>query len=82
MNEVYNSVDGVNEKQCAFIAKEGSSGECYTVHDDSIRQYLKDQCLSTSGVESNGVISVATMRSVLTCTSLSLPSIATDRGIS
>ncbi|GKT33102.1 hypothetical protein ADUPG1_007110, partial [Aduncisulcus paluster] len=82
LNEVYNSVDGVNEKQCAFIAKEGSSGECYTVHDDSIRQYLKDQCLSTSGVESNGVISVATMRSVLTCTSLSLPSIATDRGIS
>ncbi|GKT27843.1 Acidic leucine-rich nuclear phosphoprotein 32 like protein, partial [Aduncisulcus paluster] len=82
LNEVYNSVDGVNEKQCAFIAKEGDNGECYTVHDDSIRQYLKDQCLSTSDVESNGVISVATMRSVLTCTSLSIPSIATDRGIS
>ncbi|GKT28165.1 hypothetical protein ADUPG1_000475, partial [Aduncisulcus paluster] len=82
LNEVYNSVDDVNEKQCAFIAKEGSSGECYTVHDDSIRQYLKDHCLSTSNVESNGVISVATMRNDLTCTSLSLPSIATDRGIS
>ncbi|GKT31770.1 hypothetical protein ADUPG1_006129, partial [Aduncisulcus paluster] len=82
LNEVYNSMDGVNEKQCAFIAKEGDNGECYTVHDDSIRQYLKDQCLSTSDVESNGVISVATMRSVLTCTSLSIPSIATDRGIS
>ncbi|GKT28189.1 hypothetical protein ADUPG1_000492, partial [Aduncisulcus paluster] len=82
LNEVYNSVDGVNEKQCAFIAKEGSSGECYTVHDDSIRQYLKDHCLSTSNVESNGVITVATMRNDLTCTSLSLPSIATDRGIS
>ncbi|GKT19573.1 hypothetical protein ADUPG1_011530, partial [Aduncisulcus paluster] len=82
LNEVYNSVDDVNEKQCAFIAKEGSSGECYTVHDDSIRQYLKDHCLSTSNVESNGVITVATMRNDLTCTSLSLPSIATDRGIS
>ncbi|GKT27846.1 Acidic leucine-rich nuclear phosphoprotein 32 like protein, partial [Aduncisulcus paluster] len=89
LNEVFNSVDGVNEKQCAFIAKEGSSGECYTVHDDSIRQYLKDHCLPTSNVESNGVISVATMRSVLSCPldansneSLSLPDIASAASLS
>ncbi|GKT37361.1 hypothetical protein ADUPG1_010161, partial [Aduncisulcus paluster] len=71
-NEVYNSIDGVNEKQCAFIAKEGSDGECYTVHDDNIRQYLKDYCLSEGDPEMNGIISVATMRSKLTCSSLSL----------
>ncbi|GKT35632.1 Acidic leucine-rich nuclear phosphoprotein 32 like protein, partial [Aduncisulcus paluster] len=89
LNEVYNSVDDVNEKQCAFIAKEGTSGECYTVHDDSIRQYLKDHCLSSSNVESNGVISVATMRSVLSCPldtnsneSLSLPDIASAASLS
>ncbi|GKT35147.1 hypothetical protein ADUPG1_008365, partial [Aduncisulcus paluster] len=72
LNEVYNSIDGVNEKQCAFIAKEGSAGECYTVHDDDIRQYLKDYCLSGNDPETNGIISAATMRSKLTCSSLSL----------
>ncbi|GKT35667.1 hypothetical protein ADUPG1_008778 [Aduncisulcus paluster] len=71
LNEVYNSVDGVNEKQCAFIAKEGTNGECYTVHDDTIREFLKFNCLSMTE-ESNGIISVGTMRSNLTCSSLSL----------
>ncbi|GKT28079.1 hypothetical protein ADUPG1_000410, partial [Aduncisulcus paluster] len=90
LNEVYNSVDGVNEKQCAFIAKEGSSGECYTVHDDSIRQYLVANCLpgGTNDLDS-GIISVATMRSVLSCPldansneSLSLPDIASAASLS
>ncbi|GKT19264.1 hypothetical protein ADUPG1_011471, partial [Aduncisulcus paluster] len=78
LNEVYNSVDEVNEKQCAFIAKEGADGECFTVHDDSIRQYLKAYCLSESDVEANGIISVGTMRSDLTCSSLSLSAIVSD----
>ncbi|GKT36817.1 hypothetical protein ADUPG1_009715, partial [Aduncisulcus paluster] len=73
LNEVYNSVDDVNEKQCAFIAKEGSSGECYTVHDDSIRQYIIKECLDENDdLETNGIISVATMRSKFQCTYLSL----------
>ncbi|GKT19300.1 hypothetical protein ADUPG1_011477, partial [Aduncisulcus paluster] len=78
LNEVYNSADEVNEKQCAFIAKEGADGECFTVHDDSIRQYLKAYCLSESDVEANGIISVGTMRSDLTCSSLSLSAIVSD----
>ncbi|GKT19959.1 hypothetical protein ADUPG1_011607, partial [Aduncisulcus paluster] len=78
LNEVYNSADKVNEKQCAFIAKEGADGECFTVHDDSIRQYLKAYCLSESDVEANGIISVGTMRSDLTCSSLSLSAIVSD----
>ncbi|GKT28083.1 Acidic leucine-rich nuclear phosphoprotein 32 like protein, partial [Aduncisulcus paluster] len=87
LNEVYNSIDAVNEKQCAFIAKEGSAGECYTVHDDNIRAYLSDPtngCLSSSDIESNGMISVATLRSSLSCpsSSLSLSSIVADMGIS
>ncbi|GKT31109.1 hypothetical protein ADUPG1_001851, partial [Aduncisulcus paluster] len=78
LNEVYKSADEVNEKQCAFIAKEGADGECFTVHDDSIRQYLKAYCLSESDVEANGIISVGTMRSDLTCSSLSLSAIVSD----
>ncbi|GKT16047.1 Acidic leucine-rich nuclear phosphoprotein 32 like protein, partial [Aduncisulcus paluster] len=85
LNEVYNSVDGVNEKQCAFIAKEGSSGECYTVHDDEIRAYLSEStngCLTAGAAESNDVISVATLRSSLTCSSLDLSDIVTYGSIS
>ncbi|GKT13231.1 Acidic leucine-rich nuclear phosphoprotein 32 like protein, partial [Aduncisulcus paluster] len=72
LNEVFNSVDGVNEKQCAFIAK-SSDGKCYTVHDDLIREYLIANCLPNGNVdlESNGIISVPTMRG-LTCSSSSL----------
>ncbi|GKT27626.1 hypothetical protein ADUPG1_013934, partial [Aduncisulcus paluster] len=85
LNEVYNSVDGVNEKQCAFIAKD-SDGRCYTVHDDSVRQYLVANCLAggSDDLEPNGIISVATMRSGLTCpsSSLSLPAIATAMSLS
>ncbi|GKT36117.1 Acidic leucine-rich nuclear phosphoprotein 32 like protein, partial [Aduncisulcus paluster] len=79
LNEVYNSVDGVNKKQCAFIAKEGINGECYTVHDDNIRAFLSEPsngCLSSSDIETNGVISVATLRSSLRCSSLNLSAIA------
>ncbi|GKT27946.1 hypothetical protein ADUPG1_000304, partial [Aduncisulcus paluster] len=76
VNEVYNNI--VQEKQCAFIAKEGSDGECYTVHDDNIRQYLKDYCLSETDPEMNGIISVATMRSKLTCSSLSLSEVVSS----
>ncbi|GKT27515.1 hypothetical protein ADUPG1_000069, partial [Aduncisulcus paluster] len=72
-NEVYNNID--NEKQCSFIAKEGTSGACFTVHDDYIRAYLSDannNCLTSTDIEDNDVISVATLRSALTCSSLSL----------
>ncbi|GKT23570.1 hypothetical protein ADUPG1_012470, partial [Aduncisulcus paluster] len=69
LNEVYNSVDGVNAKQCAFIAKEGTSGECYTVHDDYIRSYLTLYCSCSL---TSGIITVATMRSALSCTDSSL----------
>ncbi|GKT33487.1 hypothetical protein ADUPG1_007376, partial [Aduncisulcus paluster] len=69
LNEVYNSVDGVNAKQCAFIAKEGTSGECYTVHDDYIRSYLNVNCSCSL---TSGIITVATMRSALSCTDSSL----------
>ncbi|GKT30891.1 hypothetical protein ADUPG1_005677, partial [Aduncisulcus paluster] len=80
LNEVYNRVDDVNEKQCAFIAKTSGSVAtedltCYTIHDDNIRAFLSDPtngCLSASDIESNGVISVSTMRSKLSCSSLSL----------
>ncbi|GKT16252.1 Acidic leucine-rich nuclear phosphoprotein 32 like protein, partial [Aduncisulcus paluster] len=78
LNEVYNSLDGVDSKECAFIAKEGDSGECYTVHDDELRTYLSDEtnsCLTADDIETNGIISVATLRSALTCTSLSLSDI-------
>ncbi|GKT15149.1 hypothetical protein ADUPG1_004079, partial [Aduncisulcus paluster] len=86
MNEVYNSVDDVNEKQCAFIAKTSGSVAtedltCYTIHDDNIRAFLSDPtngCLSASDIESNGVISVSTMRSKLSCSSLSLSEIVAE----
>ncbi|GKT33195.1 hypothetical protein ADUPG1_007182, partial [Aduncisulcus paluster] len=78
LNEVYNSVADTPVKECAFIAKEGSAGECYTVHDDNIRQYLKDYCLSGNDPETNGIISVATMRSKLTCSSLSLSEVVSS----
>ncbi|GKT31601.1 hypothetical protein ADUPG1_005998, partial [Aduncisulcus paluster] len=92
LNEVYNSVIDTPVKECAFIAKtSGSASEgdltCYTIHDDNIRAYLSDPtkgCLGSSDIEINGVISVATMRSVLSCpsSSLSLSSIATDMSLS
>ncbi|GKT23579.1 hypothetical protein ADUPG1_012471, partial [Aduncisulcus paluster] len=85
LNGVYNSVDGVNKKQCAFIAKEGINGECYTVHDDNIRAFLSEPsngCLSSSDIETNGVISVATLRSSLRCSSLNLSTIARSMGLS
>ncbi|GKT35931.1 hypothetical protein ADUPG1_008991, partial [Aduncisulcus paluster] len=67
LNEVYNSVADPAVKECAFIAK-SSDGKCYTVHDDYIRQYLVANCLpgGTNDLDS-GIISVATMRSVLSC---------------
>ncbi|GKT36833.1 hypothetical protein ADUPG1_009730, partial [Aduncisulcus paluster] len=91
-NEVYNSLDGINAKECASIAKTSGSVAnndltCYTVHDDSIRDYLITNCLSTGALDS-GIISVATMRSVLSCLdpdnneSLSIPSIASSRLLS
>ncbi|GKT37377.1 Acidic leucine-rich nuclear phosphoprotein 32 like protein, partial [Aduncisulcus paluster] len=89
LNEVYNSVADPPVKECAFIAK-SSDGKCYTVHDDYIRQYLVANCLSggTNDLDS-GIISVATMRSVLSCPldansneSLSLPDIASAASLS
>ncbi|GKT24732.1 hypothetical protein ADUPG1_012828, partial [Aduncisulcus paluster] len=84
LNEVYNSVADPAVKECAFIAK-SSDGKCYTVHDDYIRQYLIANCLpgGTNDLDS-GIISVATMRSVLSCHSatLSLSSIASYLDIS
>ncbi|GKT28294.1 hypothetical protein ADUPG1_000562, partial [Aduncisulcus paluster] len=78
LNEVYNSLDGVDSKECAFIAKEGDNGECYTVHDDEIRAYLSDNgCLTSGGIESNGVISIASLR-VFGCATLKLSDIVTD----
>ncbi|GKT35019.1 hypothetical protein ADUPG1_008267 [Aduncisulcus paluster] len=74
LNEVYNNVD--ERKQCSFIAKEGENGECFTVHDDTIRAYLIDSCGAVP--ESNGIISIATMRSGLTCSSLDLSDIVDD----
>ncbi|GKT26979.1 Acidic leucine-rich nuclear phosphoprotein 32 like protein, partial [Aduncisulcus paluster] len=82
LNEVYNSVADPPVKQCAFIAKEGINGECFTVHDDYVRQYLKDYCLSESDVETNGIISVGTMRTKLTCSSLSLSDVVTNSSAS
>ncbi|GKT24918.1 hypothetical protein ADUPG1_012881, partial [Aduncisulcus paluster] len=80
-NEVYNSVDGVNAKQCAFIAKTSGSVDdgdlkCYTIHDAAIRSYLSGTCLSNTDIN-NGVISVASLRSSLTCSSLNLSTIET-----
>ncbi|GKT27627.1 hypothetical protein ADUPG1_013934, partial [Aduncisulcus paluster] len=92
LNEVYNSVADTPVKECAFIAKTSGSVDdgdltCYTIHDDNIRAYLSDPangCLISSDIESNGMISVATLRSSLSCpsSSLSLSSIVTDMGIS
>ncbi|GKT15647.1 hypothetical protein ADUPG1_010758, partial [Aduncisulcus paluster] len=90
LNEVFNSVDDVNEKQCAFIAKTSGSVDdgdltCYTIHDDNIRAYLSDPangCLISSDIESNGMISVATLRSSLSCSSLNLSSIVTSMSLS
>ncbi|GKT33008.1 Acidic leucine-rich nuclear phosphoprotein 32 like protein, partial [Aduncisulcus paluster] len=78
LNEVYNSLDGVDSKECAFIAKEGDNGECYTVHDDEIRAFLSDFCVSSNNIESNGVISVASMRSALKCSLISLSDIVSS----
>ncbi|GKT33310.1 hypothetical protein ADUPG1_007263, partial [Aduncisulcus paluster] len=80
LNEVYNSLDGVDSKECAFIAKEGDNGECYTVHDDEIRAYLSDAdngFLTSDDIESNGIINVATLRSSLTSVILKLSDIVT-----
>ncbi|GKT35070.1 hypothetical protein ADUPG1_008303, partial [Aduncisulcus paluster] len=78
-NEVFNSLDGAKEKKCAFIAKEGANGQCYTVHDDFVRQYLIYDCLPNGSEDlTSGIISVATMRTKLTCSSLSLPGIVSS----
>ncbi|GKT36864.1 hypothetical protein ADUPG1_009755, partial [Aduncisulcus paluster] len=85
LNEVYNSLDGVDSKECAFIAKEGDNGECYTVHDDEIRAYLSEStngCLAAGAAESNGIISVATLRRGLLCSSLDLSAIVAYGSIS
>ncbi|GKT28360.1 hypothetical protein ADUPG1_000606, partial [Aduncisulcus paluster] len=88
LNEVYNSTAETPAKECAFIAKEGSDGECYTIHDDSIRNYLQYYCLDYTNIESNGIISLATLRNKLTCSSFylyditsSVDSITTLKGL-
>ncbi|GKT20192.1 hypothetical protein ADUPG1_011692, partial [Aduncisulcus paluster] len=71
LNEVYNTSS--EEKQCASIAKTSgsvSNGDltCYTVHDDNVRRYLINECLPDgNGDLDSGIISVATMRSKLSC---------------
>ncbi|GKT34470.1 hypothetical protein ADUPG1_007820, partial [Aduncisulcus paluster] len=59
---------------------------CYTVHDDNVRRYLINECLPDgNGDLDSGIISVATMRSKLSCPldiknneSFSLNTVATD----
>ncbi|GKT32427.1 hypothetical protein ADUPG1_006591, partial [Aduncisulcus paluster] len=74
LNEVYNPLSG--EKECASISKEGSNGECFTVHDEYLRSYLRSNCGVSA--EANGVLSVASLRSTATCTSLSLSDVSSD----
>ncbi|GKT27844.1 Acidic leucine-rich nuclear phosphoprotein 32 like protein, partial [Aduncisulcus paluster] len=74
INEVYNHF--LSQKECSTISKEGDSGECYTIHDDTVRSYLTTNCGVTA--ETNGVISVASLRSGMTCTSLTLTDISAD----
>ncbi|GKT28935.1 hypothetical protein ADUPG1_000947 [Aduncisulcus paluster] len=73
--------DGILSRTSGSVDTEDLT--CYTIHDDNIRAYLSDPtngCLGSSDIETNGVISVATLRSSLSCpsSSLSLSSIATD----
>ncbi|GKT23966.1 hypothetical protein ADUPG1_012596, partial [Aduncisulcus paluster] len=81
-NEVYDPTSGVETKTCSFIAKEGSNGECFTVHDDSLRSYLIAQCLDSGDIETNGVISVGALRSKLTCNSINLANVVQDSSTS
>ncbi|GKT37405.1 hypothetical protein ADUPG1_003343, partial [Aduncisulcus paluster] len=74
LNEVYNPLSG--EKECASISKEGSNGECFTIHDEYLRSYLRSNCGVSA--EANGVLSVASLRSTATCTSLSLSDVSSD----
>ncbi|GKT35724.1 hypothetical protein ADUPG1_008824, partial [Aduncisulcus paluster] len=76
---------------CASIAKTSGSVEtedltCYTIHDDMIRNYLKgvsSGCIaSEDDIESNGIISVATLRSKLECASLSLSDVVSYSSVS
>ncbi|GKT35343.1 hypothetical protein ADUPG1_008520 [Aduncisulcus paluster] len=78
-NEVYQ----YSTNMCSVIA-ESDSGNCYTIHDPNIRIYLKDECLEWDDPESNGVISVATMRSSLKsdCSSLSLSDVTSHSSVS
>ncbi|GKT35247.1 Acidic leucine-rich nuclear phosphoprotein 32 like protein, partial [Aduncisulcus paluster] len=73
LNQVYEPIS--SSLECSAIAKSGANGECYTIHDDLIRNYLKDSsnsCLNTSDFEANGIVSVATLRTAWGCSSLDL----------
>ncbi|GKT35248.1 Acidic leucine-rich nuclear phosphoprotein 32 like protein, partial [Aduncisulcus paluster] len=91
LNEVYDSTADTPVKKCASIAKTSGSVEtedltCYTIHDDMIRNYLKgvsSGCIaSEDDIESNGIISVATLRSKLECASLSLSDVVSYSSVS
>ncbi|GKT31050.1 hypothetical protein ADUPG1_005737, partial [Aduncisulcus paluster] len=67
LNEVYNDIEEV--KQCAWIAKEGDNGECYTIHDDNVRSYLTNTPNLTT--ESNGILTIPTLRGLTSAIDLS-----------
>ncbi|GKT20730.1 hypothetical protein ADUPG1_011754, partial [Aduncisulcus paluster] len=64
---VYNDIEEV--KQCAWIAKEGDNGECYTIHDDNVRSYLTNTLNLTT--ESNGILTIPTLLGLTSAIDLS-----------